>query len=195
MPYNVYTSAGALHQIPDLTYDHTFYDPNANGTGKGVGIQLPGTMVTYYGPAIAQNFLQLMQNFAGPTNPSDSTSLIGQLWYNTEDGNMYVKKYNVPGAGINNWEILGSGVGSGVGRPSVGEILLAGDGVTTIGHMASGVPNNADPALYVTLKDGAGVMFTGAILAPSVPAATASSVGMTVTLTDAENNLIGYCFP
>lgn len=195
MAYNVYTSTGTLHQIPELTFDHTFYDPNANGTGRGVGIQLPGSLVTYYGPAIAQNFLQLMQNFAGPNPPSDATSLIGQLWFNTDDSTMYVKKYDNPGAGINNWEILGSGGGAGIGRPTMGSILMAGDGVTSIGHMAVGVPNNADPALYVTLTDAAGVMFPGVILSPTVPGVTAASVGMTVTLTDVNNNIIGYCYP
>lgn len=196
MPYNVYTASGTLHQIPDLTYDHTFYDPNANGNGRGVGLQLPGAHVSYYGPAIAQNFLQLMQNFAGPTPPSDSTSLIGQLWFNTEETVMYVKARNDPNGGLANWDVLGSGgSGYGVGRPTVGSVIVSGDVVTVIGHMASEVPRGADSTLYVTLLDAAGVMLPGVILSPSVAQVTAAGVGMTVLLTDAANNLIGYCFP
>ena len=43
-----------------------------------------------YGEAIAENFLHLLENFSGPTNPSNGTQ--GQLWYDT--GNTEFKYFD-----------------------------------------------------------------------------------------------------
>lgn len=69
-----------------------------------VGKNAPG-----YGLAFAENFLHLLENFAGPTQPTVGKSVVGQLWYdssNTQlkvfDGQNYVpagnviKSYNAP---------------------------------------------------------------------------------------------------
>jgi len=55
-----------------------------------------------YGLAFAENFLHLLENFAGPTQPTTGKSVVGQLWYdsaNTQlkvfDGQNYVPAGNV----------------------------------------------------------------------------------------------------
>ena len=62
-----------------------------------VGKNAPG-----YGSAFAENFLHLLENFAGPTQPTTGKSVVGQLWYdssNTQlkvfDGQNYVPAGNV----------------------------------------------------------------------------------------------------
>lgn len=197
MPYSIFNADGTPLSIPDNTIDTTYYNPNANGPGKGVGIQLLGRNVVNYGPSVAQNFLQLMGHFAGPVPPVDGRSIMGQLWFNTTDLEMYVRFNNSPTGGIANWKKLGSGGGNtGInpGTPVAGEALYDGAGAL-IGRMAAAVPVDADAGAYVELLDGAGARIPGAILAPQVGSATASRVGMTVELTEVSGALIGYAFP
>lgn len=52
-----------------------------------VGKNAPG-----YGLAFAENFLHLLENFAGPTQPTTGKSVVGQLWYDT--GNTQLKVFD-----------------------------------------------------------------------------------------------------
>lgn len=94
MPYDIYKSDGTMITVNDNTIDTTYYNPNANGTGKGVGSQLVGRNAIDYGKPIAQNFLQITENFCGPTMPTNATALQGQLWFKKTSasvGTLYVK--------------------------------------------------------------------------------------------------------
>lgn len=94
MPYDIYKSDGTMVTVNDNTIDTTYYNSNANGTGKGVGSQLVGRNAIDYGKPIAQNFLQITENFCGPTMPTNATALQGQLWFKKTSasvGTLYVK--------------------------------------------------------------------------------------------------------
>jgi hypothetical protein len=70
-------------------------------------MQLIGRNTTDYGAAIAQNFLQLQQNFSSSTVPSDTTSLQGQIWFkqtSTTAGELYVRTTATTTGGIANWQ-------------------------------------------------------------------------------------------
>lgn len=108
MPYTIYNSKGDTHTVPDGVIDNTYYSPNTSGAG-GVGLQLVGRNAINYGQPIAQDFLQLLQNFARPDPPPDATSVLGQLWFNTTDLNMYVRFKDAPTGGIANWRALNAG--------------------------------------------------------------------------------------
>ena len=206
MPYSIFTANGTQLSIPESTIDTTYYNPNANGAGKGVGIQLLGRNVVNYGPAVAQNFLQLMGNFAGPTPPVDGRCIMGQLWFNTTELDMYVRINNNTTGGLANWKKLCSGGtvdpgpggpnpgGPNPGTPIKGEVLYDGAGVL-IGYMAAAVPVDADAGVYIELLDGAGVKIPGAILSPSIGATVAARVGMSLVLSEVSGALIGYAFP
>ena len=198
MPYNIHHADGTPFTVPDNVIDTSFYDPNANGSGKGRGIQLLGRNVVSYGASTAQNFLQLMGNFAGPTPPADARSIIGQLWYNTSNQTMYVRFNDVPGGGITNWKPLGSGGttpgGPKIGKPVPGTILVDSGGAT-IGHMAAAVPSDGDASAYIQLYDAAGALIPGVILSNIISAADAAAVGMSVSLNEVGGALIGYAFP
>lgn len=103
MAYNIFKSNGSPVSVPDNVIDNQFYNPNFNGVGRGIGTQLVGRNAIDYGAPIAQNFLQLTENFANELPPSDATSMIGQIWFNTGTSDLYVKA-SINGAGIENWK-------------------------------------------------------------------------------------------
>jgi len=59
-------------------------------------LQLVGRGVTDYGTAENENLVWLLENFADDTAPL--TPIVGQLWYNTSDGGLYVRTLT------NTWE-------------------------------------------------------------------------------------------
>jgi hypothetical protein len=59
----------------------TFEVPNDLINTTQTSLNLIGQGVTNYGQAVAQNEINLLQSFAGPTPPNQP--LIGQLWYNS----------------------------------------------------------------------------------------------------------------
>lgn len=82
-----------------------FSDPNNSNTitilpvPQGPGINNDATSLSLVGPGyanyglpIAQNFLNLLENFAGPNKPSNAIK--GQLWYDTTDPNRSVLRVN-----------------------------------------------------------------------------------------------------
>lgn len=86
-------------------YTLYFSDPTKTSTvivpdsavGPGVNnydtsLDLVGSGYTNYGNAYAQNFLKLLENFAGPTAPANAIE--GQLWYDTSDPNKKVLRIN-----------------------------------------------------------------------------------------------------
>jgi hypothetical protein len=83
----------------------TFSDPNNTevievlGTSVGSGknnystsLDLVGSGYTNYGQDISQNFLKLLENFAGPNPPINSIK--GQLWYDTSNPERSVLRVN-----------------------------------------------------------------------------------------------------
>jgi hypothetical protein len=75
--------------IPDGTVDTT-----------STTLQLVGRSVTEYGVAENENYVWLMQHFAGPNDPPNP--LTGQLWYNTNEDQMYQRTV------LNTWVGLAS---------------------------------------------------------------------------------------
>jgi hypothetical protein len=106
MSYTIYHADGTPVPVPDAIIDSAYYNSAGGSTGTGMGIQIVGDRAVNYGGPIAQNFLQMTENFASSAIPSDVTSLQGQLWFNkisNTDGVLYVRTTNNPSGGINNW--------------------------------------------------------------------------------------------
>jgi microcystin-dependent protein len=75
MPYNInYTDPNKQEAI-------TVYD---NTTNEDTSLRFPGRNVTGYGKIIAENFLNLLENFAGPNRPVNPVE--GQIWYDNSAG-------------------------------------------------------------------------------------------------------------
>jgi hypothetical protein len=127
MAYTIYKADGTAVSVIEGAISGVFYDPNANGTGKGIGQQLIGKSAINYGAPIAQNFLQLTENFCGTVMPSDTTALQGQLWFNklsNTSGDLYVRNTNTASGGMANWTKLltQSALGASSGSTLVGFI-------------------------------------------------------------------------
>ena len=87
------------------SYTLYFSDPTKTGTitvldtstGTGINnydtsLDLVGSGYSNYGIAHAQNFLKLLENFAGPNAPENAIE--GQLWYDTSNPNKKVLRVN-----------------------------------------------------------------------------------------------------
>jgi hypothetical protein len=121
MAYTIYKADGTAVVVPENTIDNQFYSPNANGTGKGIGSQLVGRNAIDYGAAIAQNFLQLVENFCSDTAPPATVALQGQTWYSKSAGALNVNISNTPG--VTNWKALAI---SGEAIPRIATSTLVG---------------------------------------------------------------------
>lgn len=183
MTYYIHKSTGELVEVPDNVISDEFYNPNANGAGKGVGIRLLGRNVLDYGAAVAQNFLQLASNFADDKPPSSGTAQQGQLWYDTVNKEMMVNIgsfNNIPAT----WEPLGGGSN----KPAIGTPLHNMDG-EIIGYASAYVPNKESPSDYEPINVDENVDFIGWLR-------KTEGAGMTVRILDAsDNSTIGYAFP
>jgi Phage Tail Collar Domain len=71
----------------------TFEVPDDQINSAQLAINLIGRGVTNYGQAVAQNDINLLQNFAGPTPPIKP--IIGQLWFNSTT--LYLQVYTSAG--------------------------------------------------------------------------------------------------
>jgi hypothetical protein len=106
MAYDIYKADGTTVTIINSIVNQQFNDPAANG-GKGLGIRLPGLGAAQYTPSIFQDILQITENFAGTSPPSDATALQGQLWFqklSPTSGNLYVRRTNSLSGGLANWD-------------------------------------------------------------------------------------------
>ena len=82
MAYNVNFTDSTLHPEP-LSVPDNF--PNTS-----TSLSLPGRNQTGYGKSIAENFIHLLENFASGTPPSLAESIVGQLWFNSDENKLYV---------------------------------------------------------------------------------------------------------
>lgn len=183
MAYYIHKSTGEPVVVPDNVISDEFYNPNANGAGKGVGIRLLGRNVIDYGASVAQNFLQLASNFADDTAPSNSTAQQGQLWYNTVSKEMMV---NV--GSYNNLPATWESLGGGSNKPAIGTPLHSMTG-EILGYASAYVPTKETTADYVPINVNENEDFIGWLR-------KTEGAGMTVPVLDAaDNSLIGYAFP
>jgi hypothetical protein len=147
--YVIYHADGATTlTIPGAAiYTATTYSGTAGAGlsgGAGTGLQLVGKAKPGYGAVIAQNFLQLMENFASPTTPNDTQSLLGQTWFDSSVGKLKVKTSTGPGT----WsEILTVG-SSGVVTSVTAGAGLSGGTITSTGTIS--LPTTAVTAASYT---------------------------------------------
>lgn len=111
MSYTIYHADGTPITVPDNAIDTVYYNANVHGPGVGVGTQLVGRNAINYGAPIAQNFLQMTENFASSAlyMPGDAFALQGQLWFETtsaSDGVLHVRISNSGTGGAANWEAV-----------------------------------------------------------------------------------------
>lgn len=190
MAYTIYKSTGGdAITINDGIILEDFYNQNANGVGKGLGIRLLGRNVIDYGAIVAQNFLQLASNFASDTAPSDSTALHGQLWFDSVNKQMFVNAGSVNTGDPAEWiGIVGGGGGGGSATsPAVGAPIHDIDGILK-GYTSAFIPSGSTTADYVPLHLDELRYFLGWLR-------KTSGDGMTVQITDSSNVPIGYAFP
>lgn len=86
-------------------------------TGPFLSVELVGQNVPpgQYGPIFAENFLHLLENFAGPTPPSGATE--GGIWYDTTDSSNKVLRIN-DGTGLNSNSPEVGGIHRSVNKPN-----------------------------------------------------------------------------
>lgn len=109
MSYTIYHANGTPVPVPDAIIDTEYYNPAGGDLASGLGIQFIGDKAINYGAAIAQNFLQMTENFSSANVPNDTTSLQGQLWFNRQSstaGDLYVRTKDNTAGGILNWNKL-----------------------------------------------------------------------------------------
>jgi len=75
--------------------------PQGPGVNNDTSLSLVGPGYSNYGLPVAQNFLKLLENFAGPNKPSNAIK--GQLWYDTTDVNKPVLRINNGGVDGGRW--------------------------------------------------------------------------------------------
>lgn len=182
MPYYINKPTGEPVVVPDNVISDEFYNPNANGTGKGVGIRLLGRNVIDYGAAVAQNFLQLAANFADDAPPSSSTALEGQVWFNTVDKELFVNTGSSNSTAAN-WEQVG-----GANKPAIGTPIHSMSG-EVLGYTAAFIPTKEHVTDYEPVNVNDNESFMGWLR-------KVSGKGMTEEIRDAaDNSVIGYAFP
>ena len=93
-----------------------------NTSSTDTSLIFPGRNVTGYGQIIAENFLHLLENFAGATKPVNAVE--GQLWYDTTTKSVLVND----GTGPEGWKPA-SGIQKGASEetlndPAIGELWV-----------------------------------------------------------------------
>lgn len=99
-------------------------------------LNLLGRGKTNYGPAIAENFVRLMENFASNTSPQKA--ITGQLWYKVDEKSLYVCtkiSSNPEWQKISNITVSVSAPSS---VPSAGEFYLHDDGNNKTLYVSNG---------------------------------------------------------
>lgn len=181
MPYYIHRSTGETVVIPDNIISDEFYNPNANGSGKGLGIRLLGRNVIDYGAAVAQNFLQLASNFADDKPPSSGTAQHGQLWFDTVNKEMMVNVGSLNDL-PSEWESLGAT------RPAIGTPIHSMTG-EILGYTASFVPPRESTVDYEPVNVNSNTDFMGWLRKKE-------GIGMTKPILEINTNrVLGYAFP
>jgi hypothetical protein len=109
MSYTIYHADGTSVTVPDNAIDNLFYNATPAGSSLGIGTQLIGRNTINYGAAVAQNFLQMTENFASEyaSRPIDTKALQGQLWFDktsTTSGTLCVRTSSATSGGDSNWK-------------------------------------------------------------------------------------------
>jgi len=170
MAYLIYKSDGTAVTIPDNAIDTAYFDAAGGGgfgpgnipqAGHGLGTQLVGRNTIGYGAAIAQNFLQLQENFSSSSVPNDNYTLQGQLWFeqtSVTSGNLHVKITNSTTGGLANYKQI-------VLADTSGNMVVSGTVTATqfIGPATSVFNGATNQILYQTAPS-----VTGFVPAPSV---------------------------
>jgi hypothetical protein len=92
MPYVINNSSGTkLFYVGDQSFNNE------------TAVSLPGRNVPDYGEVVDTNFIHMLENFANDTPPQTTSTLTGQLWYDTSngifkvyDGNKWVQHNKIP---------------------------------------------------------------------------------------------------
>ena len=87
--YSDFSVKGSI-TVPQQTIDETT-----------TSLSLVGRNSSGFGEKLAENFLHLLENFAGPTPPSNPIE--GQLWYDTSDPNKKILRINDSSSSAANW--------------------------------------------------------------------------------------------
>lgn len=82
MAYTITSSTGSSYTVEDGTINNNF------------SLKLVGKNVTNYGQVFAENSLRHLENFASPLAPTPNTTLVGQIWYDTNEKVLKVYKDN-----------------------------------------------------------------------------------------------------
>ena len=139
MSYTIYKANGTPIIVADNTLDNNFYNTAGGGgvsPGHGLGVQLVGRNTINYGGPIAQNFLQLTENFASTSAffPGDTTALQGQLWFNQSDTSLYVRTTANTSGGLANWSKIVTA--DAAGDSTVTNDLTVGGNGSITGNLA-----------------------------------------------------------
>ena len=141
MAYTIYNADGTSISVADNAIDARYYTGPGPGL-PGQGIFFIGRNAIDYGLPIAQNFLQITENFASTTIPPDARSLVGQLWFDKTTLSLNVKVKTAESNNADNWrKVL---VVNPV-NPSNGDIKVVG---SVISIYADGAWRQVFPAQY-----------------------------------------------
>ena len=140
MAYTIYNAGGTPMSVPDNAADTTYYTGVAYGPGQG--IYLVGRNTINYGAPIAQNFLQLTENFASSVRPADARSLVGQLWFDKTALTLNVKVKTAESNNADNWRKV---IVTNPVTPGDGDIRVVG---SVISIYAGGAWRQVFPAVY-----------------------------------------------
>ena len=206
MAYTIYHADGTPVPVPNAVIDSIYYNATGGTLATGLGIQLIGDRAVDYGGPVAQNFLQMTENFASGIVPADATSLQGQLWFNklsSATGDLYVRKQDNTSGGIANWEKLATvsvsgtitgnitgnaGSATNVAGGSAGSLVYqSSSGLTsfipgsTLGYVLTSTGPTTAPSWQATAPGGVTNIIAGANITISPPsgigAVTISSTG------------------
>lgn len=158
MSYTIYHADGSPVVVPDNAIDTTFYNDTAHAPGIGIGTQLVGRNAINYGAPVAQNFLQMTENFASSAEfrPMNPYALQGQLWFKKAgtnpdaDGTLYLRVAGPSNATESdaNWRRIPV---ANPGVPNDGDIQVTGSaalGTLTISIYGDNAWRQVFPAVY-----------------------------------------------
>jgi ligand-binding sensor domain-containing protein len=95
-------------------------------------VTLIGKNYSGYGPLLAKNFLHLLENFAGPSNPTNPVQ--GQLWF---DNNSGVSQLKVNIDGTSNGWVSAGGIKKSPSAPVVSASIQGDLWVDTVNQQLS----------------------------------------------------------